>query len=89
MFFLLSVISAAGAGRRAAAGARVGAVRGVATSRRVRGAAAPVNLMAKLGNCLDQTKFTAIGLANLRTVPRTNENTDNCTGCNMPCGPTR
>jgi hypothetical protein len=52
----------------------------------VRGAAAPVNLMAKLGNCLDQTKFTAIGLANLRTVPRTNENTDNCTGCNNePC----
>lgn len=48
----------------------------------VRGSAAPVDLLAKLGNCLDKTKFQAITLEKLRTQPRTNENTDRCTGCN-------
>jgi hypothetical protein len=52
----------------------------------VRGSQAPVDLLAKLGNCLDQTKFNAIGLQNLRTIKRTNENANNCTGCNQaPC----
>ena len=52
----------------------------------VRGAQAPVNLLQKLGNCLDQTKFNAIQLSALRTVPRTGENTNTCTGCNNePC----
>lgn len=48
----------------------------------VRGSATPANLLAKLGNCLDKTKFTAIALDDLRTTPRTNENTNRCTGCN-------
>jgi hypothetical protein len=48
----------------------------------VRGSQAPVNLFAKLGNCLDQTKFNAIGIGQLRTVPRQGENANTCTGCN-------
>jgi hypothetical protein len=52
----------------------------------VRGTAAPINLLEKLGTCVDQTKFTAINLQNLRTVPRQGENPNNCTGCNnAPC----
>ncbi|MGH7285666.1 MAG: hypothetical protein ACRELY_29460 [Polyangiaceae bacterium] len=48
----------------------------------VRGSATPANLLSKLGDCLDKTKFTTIALDKLRTTPRTNENTDRCTGCN-------
>jgi hypothetical protein len=52
----------------------------------VRGAAAPVDLLAKLGTCVNQTLFNAIQLQNLRTTPRTNENPNTCTGCNnAPC----
>ena len=47
-----------------------------------RGNNVPDNLLSKLGNCLDQTKFTTIALQNLRTTPRTNENPNRCTGCN-------
>jgi hypothetical protein len=44
------------------------------------------NVMEKLGGCLDQTKFNAIGLQNLRTIRRGNENANNCTGCdNAQC----
>ena len=48
----------------------------------VRGNATPANLLAKLGNCLDKTKFQAIALDKLKTTPRTTENTNRCTGCN-------
>jgi hypothetical protein len=55
----------------------------------VRGSAAPVNILAKLGSCVDATLFNAIQLQNLRTTPRTTpqaENPNNCTGCNnAPC----
>jgi hypothetical protein len=52
----------------------------------VRGNQAPVDLLANLGNCLDQTKFQAIGLDKLRTIPRQGENPNTCTGCNnAPC----
>ncbi len=52
----------------------------------VRGAQTPVNLLAKLGNCLDQTKFKAILLQDLRTIKRKDENANNCTGCDQaPC----
>jgi hypothetical protein len=51
-----------------------------------RGNKAPVNIKEKLGQCFDQTKFNAIGLQNLRTTRRQNENANNCTGCNnAPC----
>jgi hypothetical protein len=57
------------------------------------GAATTVNVLAKLGDCFDQTKFDAMGLGNMRTTQRTNnnntnnitpwnENANNCTGCN-------
>ena len=50
------------------------------------GQAAPVNVLSKIGSCLDQTKFNAIGFQNLRTTKRTTENANNCTGCdNAPC----
>jgi hypothetical protein len=50
------------------------------------GKAAPVNVLAAVAQCMDQTKFEAIGLQNLRTIRRTNENANNCTGCdNAPC----
>ncbi len=48
----------------------------------VRGNSAPIDLLAKLGNCLDPTLFTAIALDKLQTTPRTDENTQRCTGCN-------
>ncbi len=48
----------------------------------VRGNQAPVNLLSKLGTCVDPQKFAAIQLQNLRTIKRTNENGNNCTGCN-------
>jgi mono/diheme cytochrome c family protein len=48
----------------------------------VRGNATPINLLAKLGDCLDPTLFTAIGLDKIQTTPRKTENTDRCTGCN-------
>jgi hypothetical protein len=51
-----------------------------------RGNNTPTNMFAKLGNCIDPTLFDAVGLKNLRTTPRTNENPDRCTGCNNePC----
>lgn len=44
------------------------------------------NVLEKLGGCLDQQKFNAIGLQNLRTIRRGNENANNCTGCdNAQC----
>jgi hypothetical protein len=50
------------------------------------GQAAPVNVLSKIGACLDQTKFDAIGFQNLRTTQRQGENANNCTGCNnAPC----
>lgn len=48
-----------------------------------RGNNAPVNIKEKLGSCFDQQKFNAIGLQNLRTTRRNNENANNCTGCNQ------
>jgi hypothetical protein len=51
-----------------------------------RGNNAPVNIKEKLGDCFDKAKFDAIGLQTLRTQRRTNENANNCTGCNnSPC----
>jgi hypothetical protein len=61
------------------------------------GGKAPPNVLAKIGACFDKTKFDAMGLQNLRTIQRTNnnntnnvtpwnENANNCTGCNnTPC----
>jgi hypothetical protein len=55
------------------------------------------NVLAKLGDCFDKTKFDAMQLGNWRTTRRTNnnnanniqgwnENANNCTGCdNAPC----
>ena len=52
----------------------------------VRGTQTPVDLLSKLGNCVDATKFQAILLNQLKTIKRTNENANNCTGCNQaPC----
>jgi hypothetical protein len=61
------------------------------------GTKAPPNILEKIGGCFDRAKFDAIGLGNMRTVQRTNnnntnnvtpwnENANNCTGCNnAPC----
>jgi hypothetical protein len=50
------------------------------------GAAAPVNILSKIGACLDKTKFDAIGFQNLKTTPRQNEDPNRCEGCNnAPC----
>ncbi len=50
------------------------------------GMAAPVNVLSKIGTCLDQTKFNAIGFDKLLTTQRKTENANNCTGCNQaPC----
>ena len=49
-------------------------------------AGVPSGIKAKLGPCFDKAKFDAIGLGALRTTKRTNENANNCTGCNnAPC----
>jgi hypothetical protein len=45
------------------------------------GQAAPTNVLASLGNCLDETLFNNIGLQTLKTTPRTGENANRCTGC--------
>lgn len=51
-----------------------------------RGNKAPVNIKAALGGCMNLQLFNAIGLAQLRTIRRNNENANNCTGCNnAPC----
>ena len=47
----------------------------------VRGTNTPDNILSKLGNCVDPTLFASIGLKNLKTTPRTNENPNRCTGC--------
>src|SRR5687767_11812392 len=58
------------------------------------GAKAPPNVLAKLGDCLDETKFKEIGFENLVTTRREAGNNPNdyeedpneCTGCNAtPC----
>lgn len=50
------------------------------------GQAAPVNILEKMGGCLDQALFDAIQFGQLRTQQRENENGNNCTGCNnAPC----
>lgn len=50
------------------------------------GQAAPVNILEKIGACLDQTLFDAVKFQDLRTTRRDNENANNCTGCNnAPC----
>ncbi|MFO0674458.1 MAG: hypothetical protein U0235_33415 [Polyangiaceae bacterium] len=50
------------------------------------GQAAPVNILEKMGSCLDKTLFDAIQFQQLRTTKRDNENANNCTGCNQtPC----
>jgi hypothetical protein len=52
----------------------------------VRGNNIPINILSKLGTCVDATKFAAIQLDQLRTIPRKGENPNNCTGCNnAPC----
>jgi hypothetical protein len=52
----------------------------------VRGTQTPVDILSKLGNCVDATKFQALALDKLRTIKRNNENGNNCTGCNnAPC----
>jgi hypothetical protein len=45
------------------------------------GQAAPVNILDKIGECLDQTLFDAIGFEALRTEPGDDEDADTCTGC--------
>jgi hypothetical protein len=55
----------------------------LAMEAQVRGSNTPDSILSKLGNCIDATKFTAIGLDKLRTVKRTNENANQCTGCNQ------
>ncbi len=58
----------------------------LAQEAQVRGNNVPVNILSKLGTCVDATKFQAITLDKLRTIKRTNENANNCTGCNQaPC----
>lgn len=50
------------------------------------GQAAPVNILEKMGSCLDKTLFDAIQFQQLKTTKRDKENADNCTGCNQtPC----
>jgi len=50
------------------------------------GQAAPVNILEKMGDCLDEALFNAIQFQNLRTTRRENENANTCTGCNQaPC----
>jgi hypothetical protein len=50
------------------------------------GQAAPVNILEKIGGCLDEALFNAIKFQDLRTTKRDNENADRCTGCdNAPC----
>lgn len=46
------------------------------------GQAAPVNILEKIGSCLQQPLFDAIGFQNLVTQPRANEDANQCTGCN-------
>lgn len=50
---------------------------------KVRGGKAPVNIFAKLGDCVDAAKFDAINLDDMRTIKRDGENANNCTGCNQ------
>jgi hypothetical protein len=58
----------------------------LALEAQVRGNQAPVNLLSKLGKCLNKTLFDAIGIDKLQTIPRKGENPDRCTGCNnTPC----
>lgn len=61
------------------------------------GVKATPNVLEKIATCIDQTKFDAIQLGQLRTIQRTNnnntnnvtnwaENANRCTGCNnAPC----
>lgn len=50
------------------------------------GQAAPVNILEKMGDCLDEALFDAIEFERLNTDRRDNENANNCTGCdNAPC----
>jgi hypothetical protein len=58
----------------------------LAMEAQVRGTNTPDNILSKLGNCVDPTLFTAVALDKLRTIKRTNENPNTCTGCNQaPC----
>jgi hypothetical protein len=62
----------------------------IALELKERGNKTPDSTLQKLGACLDQTKFNAIGWDKLVTTPRTADNnpgketedTDTCTGCN-------
>ncbi|WP_394838812.1 hypothetical protein LVJ94_18130 [Pendulispora rubella] len=50
------------------------------------GQQAPENILEKMGGCLDEAKFKAIGFQNLTTTKRQGENRNNCTGCdNAKC----
>lgn len=50
------------------------------------GQAAPVNILDKIGGCLSQGLFDAIGFEDLKTTPRQGEDPNTCTGCNnTPC----
>lgn len=69
----------------------------VAMEKKDGGTKAQPNVLEKISGCMDATKFQAIGLQNLRTIQRTNnnntnnvnpwnENANRCTGCNQaPC----
>jgi hypothetical protein len=44
------------------------------------------SVLDTIGDCLDETKFDAIGFAQLLTTPKPGENPNTCTGCNnAPC----
>lgn len=61
------------------------------------GQEAPPNILAKLGDCFDRTKFDAMKMGDWKPTPRTNnnkpagftgnwtENQDTCTGCRSAC----
>lgn len=50
------------------------------------GKAAPVNILERIGDCLSEGLFDAIGFQNLKTTPRNGEDANTCTGCNnTPC----
>ncbi len=50
------------------------------------GQAAPVNILEKIGDCLDEALFNVIKFEELRTQPGENEDADQCTGCkNAQC----
>lgn len=47
-----------------------------------RGSGGSGDVLLKVAQCMDRTQFENIGLQNLKTQPRQNENPDRCEGCN-------